>query len=124
MERYIGVRNQMTNLITSKYKVDPDGDEPLVTFWGLESQPLERQLDVVKVMHIHFLLYLVSQKAETEDVGYQAYQVWPDDWPQILRRFNLGDMPYTGDKFNSYVAYLKSHWKYSPSDKRPALVST
>ena len=121
VERYISIRNQMMKLIGTKYGVSPDGAEPLLTFWGLECQPLERQIDVVKTMHIHFLLYLVSQKAETEDVGYQAYQVWPDDWPRILRRFDLGDASYTSDKFNGYVGYLKSHWKYRPGDKRPVL---
>lgn len=124
MEKFIGIRNRMTNLVAARYGIKPESDEPLLTFWGLESQPLERQLDVVKTMHIHFLLYLVSQKAETEDVDYQAYQVWPDDWPRILRRFSLGDAPYTSDRFNSYVAYLKSHWEYSPSGKRPVLAST
>ena len=123
MERYIGIRNQMLNLVGAKYGVNPNGDEPLLTFWGLESQSLERQLDVVKTMHIHFLVYFVSQRAETEDVGYQAYQVWPDDWPRILTRFNLEAAAYTGDKFNNYVSYLKSHWKYSPGDKRPVLAS-
>ena len=123
LEKYIGIRNQMTSLVGTKYGVNPDGDE-LLTFWGLETQPLERQLDVVRIMHLHFLLYLASQKAETEDIGYQAYQVWPGDWPRILRRFNLGDAPYTTAMFNNYVDYLKSHWKYSPASKRPVLAST
>jgi len=121
-QRYIAIRNQMTNLAGGKYGTDRDAEEPLLTFWGLENRPYELQVSVVKILHINFLLGIVGPRAETEDVGYQAYHVWPDDWPRILGRFNLGDAPYTTEKFADYVGYLKSHWKYSPSAKRPVLV--
>ena len=123
-QKYIAVRNQMTNLTGSKYGINPEGDEPLLTFWGLENRPPEFQLSIVKIMHVNFLLGIVSLRAKTEDVTYHAYQVWPDDWPQILKRFNLGEAQYTTEKFNRYVGYLKSHWQYGPSAKRPVLVSS
>ena len=121
-QRYITIRNQMTNLAGARHGVDPEGDQPLLTFWGLEKQPYQLQLDVVKTLHIDFLLGLVSPKAETEDVGYSAYQVWPEDWPNVLERFSLGNGSYTTEVFTGYVNYLKSHWKHRPSNRRPVLV--
>ena len=122
-QKYIAVRNQMTNLIGTKFGVNPDGEEPLLTLWGLENRPHEFQVGIVKAMHIDFLLGIVGPKAETEDVGYQARQVWPGDWPRILERFNLGNELYTSERFGRYVNYLKVHWEYQPGSKRPALVS-
>jgi hypothetical protein len=122
-QKYIAIRNQMTNLAGAIYGVNPDGDEPLLTFWGLENRPRDLQIAVVKITHVDFLLGVVSPRAETEDVGYNAFQVWPQDWPRILKRFNLGDGPYTTEGFNSYIGYLKSHWTYSPAAKRPVLTS-
>ena len=122
-QKYIAMRNQMTYLAGVRHGVDPEGDKPLLTFWGLEKQPFQLQLDVVKILHIDFLLGLVSPKAETEDIGYSTYQVWPQDWPRILERFNLGNGPYTTELFTNYVGYLKSHWKRYPSDRRPLLVA-
>jgi hypothetical protein len=122
-QKYITIRNQMTNLIGAKLGANLDGEESLLTFWGLENQPREFQVGVVKTMHVDFLLGIVSPKAETEDVGYQARQVWPEDWPRILERFNLGNELYLNEKFSEYVNYLKSHWEYHPASRRPALVS-
>jgi hypothetical protein len=122
-QKYIAIRNQMTNVIGAKLVANHDGEEPLLTFWGLENRPREFQICVVKTMHIDFLLGIVSQKAETEDVGYQARQVWPEDWPRILERFSLGNELYLSDKFSKYVNYLKSHWEYHPASRRPVLVS-
>jgi len=34
MEQFIGIRNQMTNLVAAKYGINPESDEPLLTFWG------------------------------------------------------------------------------------------
>ena len=121
-QKYITTRNQMTSLIGSKYGLNPE-TEYLLSFWGLENRPYELQISAVKVMHIDFLLGIVSPRAETEDVGYQALQVWPQDWPRILGRFNLGNELYTSPKFGHYTDYLKSHWEYSPSSRRPVLVS-
>jgi hypothetical protein len=122
-QKYITIRNQMTNLIGAKLGANPDEGEPLLTFWGLENRPREFQVGVVKTMHVDFLLGIVSPKAETEDVGYQARQVWPEDWPRILERFNLGNELYLSEKFNKYVNYLKTHWEYHPASRRPVLVS-
>ena len=121
-QKYIAIRNQMMSLITSEYGIDPE-TESLFSFWGLENRPYELQTGVVKILHIDFLLGIVSPKAETEDVGYQAIQVWPQDWPGILGRFDLGNELYVSPKFGHYVDYLKSHWEYSPSSRRPVLVS-
>lgn len=122
MKKYIDIRNRMTDLLGSMTGLDVHGDESPVTFWGLEKQPLDLQLAVVKIEHVHFLLYLVSEKAETEDVGYSAKQVWPKDWPGILERFNLGNDQYVTDKFSRYVGYLETHWKKQPGTRRPILV--
>ena len=122
-QKYFAVRNQMTYLAGAKYGANPEGDEPLLTFWGLETRPPDFQVSIVKIMHINFLLGVVSPKAETEDVTYHAYQVWPADWPNILKQFGLGESKYTDEKFSRYVSYLKSHWQYGPSARRPALVS-
>jgi len=123
MERYIAVRNQMTSLACAKHGVDLEGDPPLLTFWGLERQPPELQEDVVKIEHINFLLYIVSPKAETEDIGYSTDGVWPDDWPRMLERFSLGNGPYLTEDFRNYVAYLKTKWEYQPRINRPAIVN-
>jgi hypothetical protein len=122
-QKYIAMRNQMTNLAGSKFGINPEGDEPLLTFWGLENRPRDFQASIVKILHVNFLLGIVSPRAETEDVTYHAYQVWPDDWPRILKRFGLGEAQYTTEGFNRYIGYLKSHWEYGPSTKRPILAS-
>ena len=96
-QRYIATWNQMASLAKANLMINPD--EPLLTFWGLETRPYEFQISVVKLMHIEFLLGIASPKAETEDVGYQAQQVWPEDWPRILARFNLGNELYTTENF-------------------------
>ena len=121
MKRYIDIRNRMTDLLGARTGLDVRGDDSPVTFWGLEKQPFELQLDVIKIEHVHFLLYLVSQKAETEDIGYSSQQVWPEDWARILERFNLGNGPYVTEEFNRYIGYLKSHWKHQPGSRRPVL---
>ena len=123
MQRYIAVRNQMTSLASAKHGVDLEADPPLLTFWGLEKEPHELQADVVKIEHLNFLMYLVSQKAETEDIGYATEEVWPDDWPRVLERFALGNDMYLTEDFTRYVAYLKSKWKHRPRVNRPAIVS-
>ena len=83
--------NQMVSMLGSKYGFNPRADDSPLSFWGLENQPYELQLDVVKTLHILFLWGLVGPKAETEDIGYSSYEVWPDDWERILVRFRLAD---------------------------------
>ena len=122
-QKYISVRNQMTDLVRVRFGVSHDEEEPLLTFWGLENREQEYQICIIKTMHIDFLLGIVSPKAETEDVGYQARQVWPQDWPKILERFNLGNESYRNEKFSNLINYLKSHWEYHPGLRRPVLVS-
>lgn len=112
---------KLVNLMGTKYGFDPLTDDNPISFWGLEKHQLELQLDVVRVLHIYFLRGLVGPKAETEDIGYSAYEVWPDDWERILIRFKLTDGPFLTEKFKSY---LKSHWKYRPGERKPVLASS
>ena len=100
----------MTNLACAlefgvKQDADPNHNGLFLDFWGLEQQPYERQLAVVKTNHINFLLYFVCPRAETNDIGYSIDHVWPEDWARILERFNLGNSLYVIEKFNKYVDY-------------------
>ena len=115
---YSIVWNQMVNMLGTKYGFNLHADDSPLSFWGLENRPYELQLDVVKTLHILFLWGLVSPKAETEDIGYSSYEVWPDDWERILVRFGLADGPFLTEQFK---IYLRSHWKYKPGDRRPVL---
>jgi len=93
-KKYAEVWKQMMNMVGAKHGFDPYADESPISFWGLETQPYELQLDVVKTFHIDFLRGLVGPKAETEDIGYSSYEVWPKDWERILVRFRLADGPF------------------------------
>jgi hypothetical protein len=118
--RYEKISQQMISIAGAMCGFDPKADTNPLSFWGLEKQPYELQLDVVKILHIFFLRGVVSPRAETEDIGYSAYEVWPDDWDHILVRFKLTDQPVLTSEFKSY---LKSHWKYHPGSKKPALAT-
>lgn len=118
--RYEKISQQMIGMAGSMHGFDPRADTTPISFWGLEKQPYELQLDVVKILHIFFLRGLAGPRAETEDIGYSTYEVWPDDWDRILVRFKLADGPILTEEFKSY---LKSHWRYHPSGRKPVLAS-
>lgn len=120
--RFAEVSRQMENVICARYGFNQlDAENTPISFWGLEKQPEELQLAVVKIRHIRFLRLIVGPKAEQSDVVYSTDEVWPQDWPRILERFNLGNDPYIAEAFNSYVGFLKTHWEYKPGVKKPAL---
>jgi len=116
--KYSQVSRQMENLLGSKYGFAIRGEEDPISFWGLEKQPYEVQLAVVKTLHISFLRMIVDPTAERNDIVYSGSEVWPDDWERILVHFKLLDGPILPDK---YRRYLEAHWKHRPGDKKPVL---
>jgi hypothetical protein len=121
--RYSEVSRQMEGIASARFRFDPRAEDSPISFWGLERQPYPLQLDVVKIRHIRFLRLIVGPTAEKSDVVYSSDEVWPEDWPGILRRFNLGSGQYTTEKFINYISYLKSNWKYRPGERKPTLAN-
>lgn len=122
--RYSDISRKMESIIGAKYGFNSRAAEGTpISFWGLEKQPYDLQLAVVKERHIRFLRMIVEPKAERNDIAYSTDEVWPEDWPRILDRFNLGKEPYVTEVFKNYVNYLKAYWKYNPGSKKPALAS-
>jgi hypothetical protein len=120
--RFADVSRQMENVIGTRYGFNQlDAESTPISFWGLEKQPEELQLAVVKIRHIRFLRLIVGPKAEQSDIVYSTDEVWPQDWPRILERFNLGNDLYATKAFNGYVDFLKTRWEYKPGVKKPAL---
>ena len=120
--RYSGVSRQMEKIVGVKFGFTQRTEDSPLSFWGLEKEPPELQLDVVKTLHVSFLRTIVSPRAEKSDIVYSGTEVWPEDWSPILDRFGLGGSPYSTELFKGYANYLRSHWKYHPGDRRPALV--
>ena len=121
-EKFSQVSRQLESLIRSKYGFSAsDVENSPISFWGLEKQPGELQLAVVKERHIRFLRMIVGPKAETNDITYSTDEVWPEDWPRILKRFGLDGNQYTTQGFVDYVSYLKKHWTINPTEKKPVL---
>jgi hypothetical protein len=120
--RYSGVSRQMEKIVGVKFGFAPRTEDSPISFWGLEKEPPELQLDVVKTLHVSFLRTIVSPRAEKSDIVYSGTEVWPEDWPRILDRFGLGGGLYSTEPFKGYVNYLKSHWKYHPGNRKPVLV--
>jgi hypothetical protein len=125
-KRYVNIRNQMTNLACAKFGVGQDADSNdtglFLDFGGLKQQPYERQLAVVKINHINFLLYFVCPRAEACDVSYSIDHVWPEDWSRLLKHFSLGNSVYVTEEFDKYVDYLKPHYKHRPDAKKPGIL--
>ena len=120
--RYADTSRQMESLIGTRYGSNQrDFENSPVSFWGLEKRPYELQLAVVKVRHIRFLRLIAGPKAEQSDIVYSTDEVWPEDWPRILERFNLGNAPYVTQEFNAYLDYLKPHWENKPGMRKPVL---
>jgi len=121
--KYSDISRQMERLLGTKYGFNPRAieDSP-ISFWGLETQPVELQAKVVKTLHISFLRMIASPNAEKSDVVYSGTEVWPEDWSLVLNRFDLGDAPYLSDGYIRYVDYLRKHWEYRPAERKPALV--
>ena len=120
-DRYSQVSRQMEAIAASKFRFDSRAEDNPISFWGLEKQPYELQLAVVKIRHIRFLRMIVNPTAERNDIVYSTDEVWPEDWPRILKRFNLENDPYITKRFDDYINYLKAHWKHRPSEKKPIL---
>ena len=120
-DRYSQVARQMEGIVSAKYRIDLRAEGNPISFWGLEKQPYELQLDVVKIHHVRFLRMIVGPRAETADRIFTTDEVWPDDWPRILEHFNLGNDMYTSEMFTRYINYLKPHWKYQPDERKPVL---
>ena len=120
--RYVQVSGQMEGIVGAKYGFNPRAEDTPISFWGLEKRPYELQLDVVKIRYVRFLRMVVGPRAEKSDIVYSTDEVWPEDWPRILDRFGLGSGPCTLEAFKSYVNYLRSNWKYRPTERRPVLV--
>ncbi|MDG6991415.1 MAG: hypothetical protein JRM99_08385 [Nitrososphaerota archaeon] len=120
--KYSQVSRQMESLIKSRHGFNaPNVENSPISFWGLEKQPYELQLAVVKERHVRFLRMIVGPKAETNDITYSTDEVWPDDWPRILERFSLDGNQYTTQSFINFVNYLRKHWTISPGEKKPVL---
>ena len=112
------VYRQMRSIVGSKYGFDPDEPNYSLGFFGLEKEPYDRQLDTVKTLHVWFLSEIVGPKAETADITYSAFEVWPEDWERIIIRFKLADRPFLAAKFKSY---LRSKWTHHEGNGKPAL---
>ena len=116
--KYAQVSRRMENLLSSKYGFDPRTEDSPISFWGLEKQPYELQLEVVKTLHISFLRMIIDSTAERNDIVYSSTEVWPDDWERILVRFKLSEGPFLTDEYKRYLQY---YWKYQPGDRKPIL---
>jgi hypothetical protein len=120
-ERYSQVSRQLESIVSSKFGFGPRTEDSLISFWGLEKQPTNLQLYVVKTLHISFLRVITSLRAEKSDIVYSGTEVWPEDWQSILNRFGLDGAFYSTEGFASYLDYLKKNWKYNPGERKPTL---
>lgn len=116
--KYSQVSRQMENLLGNKYGFNARAEDSPMSFWGLEKQPHEVQLDVIKTLHLSFLRLMVGSKAEISDIAFSSTEVWPEDWENILVQFKLSDKLFLTEKFKSYLA---SHWTSHPGERKPAL---
>lgn len=117
--KYSQVSRQMENLLGNKYSFNARTEDSPMSFWGLEKQPREVQLDVIKSLHISFLRLMVGPKAEMSDIAFSSTEVWPEDWERILIQFNLAEKPFLSENFKRY---LSAHWTTRPSERKPLLV--
>ncbi|MDG7024991.1 MAG: hypothetical protein JRN45_10795 [Nitrososphaerota archaeon] len=122
-QRFVKVRNQMYDIIGAKHHFDPYAPGNSIGFVGLDGQPHEMQVDELKSLHINFLLYLATKKAESNDVAYETADVWPEEWDIILPRFGMsGAAPLPTERWKNYLAYLRPKWThYQKGNKTPAL---
>ena len=122
-QTFVKVRNQMYDIIGAKHHFDPYAPGNSIGFVGLDGQPHEKQVDELKSLHINFLLYLATKKAESNDVAYETADVWPEEWNIILPRFGLlGAAPLPTERWKNYLAYLRPKWThYQKGNKTPAL---
>jgi hypothetical protein len=116
--KYSQISRHMENLLGSKYGFNARAEDSPMSFWGLERQPLEVQLDVIKTLHISFLRLIVGPKAEISDIAFSSTQVWPEDWEGILIKFKLAERPFLSENFKRY---LSAHWTSHPSERKPVL---
>ena len=122
-QRFVNVRNQMWDIIAAKYHIDLSAPGGYIGFVGLDTEPHAKQLDELRSLYVNFLIYLATQKAETNDVLYSTADVWPEEWDVILPRFGLSDgglLP--SERWKEYLAYLRPRWsRYQKGNKTPAL---
>ena len=121
-QRFVRTRNQMYDIIAAKYHFDPYAPGNSIGFVGLDTQPPDKQLDELKSLHINFLLYLATKRAESNDAAYETADVWPEEWDVILARFGLSDggLPPT-KRWREYIAYLRPKWThFQKGNKTPA----
>ena len=119
---FVRMRNQMYDIIAAKYHFDPYAPGNSIGFVGLDTQPPDKQLDELKSLHINFLLYLATKRAESNDAAYETADVWPEEWDVILARFGLSDggLPPT-KRWREYIAYLRPKWThFQKCNKTPA----
>lgn len=119
--KYSQVSRQLENLLGSKYGFNSRAEDSPMSFWGLDAQPYNVQLDVVKALHVSFLRTITSPRAEKSDVVFSGTEVWPEDWSRILNHFSLNGRLYNSEDFAKYIQTLKESWKYSPGDRKPVL---
>lgn len=121
-QRFANFRNQMWDIIGAKYHFDPYSPGSSIGFFGLEDKPHDRQVDAIKSLYINFLLYLATEKAETNDVIYETADVWPEEWDVILRRFGVeGEGLLPTERWKVYLTYLRPKWtRYHKGNKTPA----
>lgn len=119
--KYSQASRQLENLLGSKYSFNSRSEDSPMSFWGLDKQPYNLQLDVVKALHVSFLRTITSPRAEKSDVVYSGTEVWPEDWSRILNHFGLDGGLYNSEDFAKFIQYLKANWKYTPGDRRPLL---
>lgn len=122
-QRFVKIRNQMWDIIAAKYHIDLSAPGNFIGFVGLDTEPYAKQLDELKSLHVNFLIYLATQKAETNDVLYATADVWPEEWGVILPRFRLSDGgPLPSERWKDYLAYLRPRWtRHQKGNKTPAL---
>ena len=122
-QRFVSIRNQMWDVIAAKYHIDLSAPGNYIGFVGLDTEPHAKQLDELESLHVNFLTYLATQKAETNDVLYATADVWPEEWDVILPRFGLSDGgPLPSERWKEYLAYLRPRWnRYQKGSKTPAL---
>ena len=122
-QKFVKVRNQMYDIIGVKHHFDPYAPGNSIGFVGLDGQPHEKQVDELKSLHINFLLYLATKKAESNDVAYETADVWPEEWDIILPRFGLSGVSLLPtERWKNYLAYLRPKWiHFQKGNKTPAL---
>ena len=116
--KYSQVSRQMENLLSRRYGFNVRAEDSPLSFWGLERQSREVQLNVIKTLHVSFLRLMVGPKVEISDIAFSSTEVWPEDWERILIRIGLAKRPFLSENFK---LYLSARWTSRPGEKKPVL---